>query len=137
MGVCRRLVKTYGAGRRPIVLASWDGKEIVGLAPFFLVDTVRRWGKWWQLPTLVGDGSEILIILTALPERDKNGIGLLASYNFLADKGRVGLLELQRNSTEFTVPSRDDRVRPEQNGDFNSGNKGFRVQTLKLPARWK
>src|ERR1700687_3903806 len=48
--------KNYGAGRRLFVLAAWEGKEVVGIAPFY-VDEVRLYGTSWKRLCLIGDGS--------------------------------------------------------------------------------
>ena len=48
--------KNYGEGRQLFVVALWDQKNLVGIAPFF-VDETWQYGRKWRRLRLVGDGT--------------------------------------------------------------------------------
>lgn len=53
---CEAWWKNYGAGRRILALAAWDGNELTGVAPL-LCDETQKLGKTWRTLRLIGDGS--------------------------------------------------------------------------------
>jgi peptidoglycan/xylan/chitin deacetylase (PgdA/CDA1 family)/CelD/BcsL family acetyltransferase involved in cellulose biosynthesis len=54
---CTLWWKHYGCSRPLRVLTAWEGKDLVGVAPFY-IDRQWRWGCRWNCVRLVGDGSK-------------------------------------------------------------------------------
>lgn len=53
---CEAWWKNYGGSQDLFVLAGWDGRELVGVAPFYL-GSQQLGGKNWKCLRLIGDGT--------------------------------------------------------------------------------
>ncbi len=78
---CEAWWKNYGAARPLMVLASWDGSQLLGIAPLY-ADVARRWGSEWKCLRYIGDGSNDSDYLDcfAAPGREAEVIGAFADY---------------------------------------------------------
>jgi len=53
---CEAWWNAYGEGRSLFVLTAWQGRELVGVAPFY-ANKERHWCRLWTCLRIIGDGS--------------------------------------------------------------------------------
>lgn len=88
---CSTWWKAYGAERTPFVLAAWEGRELVGVAPLYAQRT-RLLGQSWTCLRLIGEGSHDSDYLDCFAQRGREAEAMAAFVDFL---------ERQRNSWDW------------------------------------
>jgi CelD/BcsL family acetyltransferase involved in cellulose biosynthesis/peptidoglycan/xylan/chitin deacetylase (PgdA/CDA1 family) len=88
---CEAWWRNYGDQRSPFVLAAWEGKDLIGIAPFY-IEKVRLSGKGWRRLRLIGDGSHDSDYLDCFSQRGRESEIIGAFFSFL---------ELQRRSWDW------------------------------------
>src|SRR5271165_522214 len=86
--------RNYGTGREIFVLAAFEGKELVGIAPLYVED-VRLYGSDWRRLRLIGDGSHDSDYLDCIAQRDRESETIASFFEFLeADHRSWNWIEL-------------------------------------------
>jgi CelD/BcsL family acetyltransferase involved in cellulose biosynthesis/peptidoglycan/xylan/chitin deacetylase (PgdA/CDA1 family) len=79
---CEAWWKNYGGGREIFVLAAWDTKTLVAVAPFYLED-VRLYGRRLRRLRLIGDGSHDSDYLDCFTQINREAETMSAFADFL------------------------------------------------------
>jgi CelD/BcsL family acetyltransferase involved in cellulose biosynthesis/peptidoglycan/xylan/chitin deacetylase (PgdA/CDA1 family) len=82
---CTTWWKNYGGNREMFILAAWNGREVVGIAPFY-IEEVCQYGKNWKRLRLVGDGSHDSDYLDCFTESKYEADAVAAFIDFLWTK---------------------------------------------------
>ena len=91
---CAAWWRNYGAGRNLAILAAWEEREVVGIAPFY-VDKVHSYGSDWKTLRLIGDGSEDSDYLDCFVRQGREKEAIAAFGEFLElHRGLWDLLDL-------------------------------------------
>jgi CelD/BcsL family acetyltransferase involved in cellulose biosynthesis/peptidoglycan/xylan/chitin deacetylase (PgdA/CDA1 family) len=132
---CAAWWKNYGAGRRLFVLAAWEGKEVVGIAPFY-VDEVRFYGTSWKRLCLIGDGSNDSDYLDAFARCSRENEVISAFARFLELRHRCwDWLELNGTPQNSPCLAAIAKWAGERQWRFNT--EVVPCTTLTLPNRWE
>jgi CelD/BcsL family acetyltransferase involved in cellulose biosynthesis/peptidoglycan/xylan/chitin deacetylase (PgdA/CDA1 family) len=79
---CEAWWKNYGSGREIFVLAAWDAKKLVAIAPLYR-EEARLYGQHLRRLRLIGDGSHDSDYLDCFAEHSREGETMAAFADFL------------------------------------------------------
>lgn len=124
----------FGDGRTPFVLAAWEGRELVGVAPFYAQQT-RSLGQNWTCLRLIGDGSNDSDYLDCFSQSGQEA-EVVAAF--------VRSLELQRSSWDWLELDGARQESPTiaaflscaRERRWGAKSEPIPCATLRLPATW-
>ena len=131
---CAAWWKSYGGHRRLWVLAAWEGKILVGIAPFYL-DTARACGKSWNCLRLIGDGSYDSDYLDCFIERGREA-EIINAFIHTLERQLVFWDWLEWNGPVHNSPCANLLLRNARERNWSWQVEPIRCAKLNLPQRW-
>jgi peptidoglycan/xylan/chitin deacetylase (PgdA/CDA1 family)/CelD/BcsL family acetyltransferase involved in cellulose biosynthesis len=126
--------KYYGNGRRLYVLAAWEERNLVGVAPLF-IDDGRQYGRAWRRLRLIGDGSHDSDYLDCFAQSGREAEVIASLVKFLKmQRSEWDWIEL--NGPVYGSPCLTVMAKCAQESGWTVQSEPIRCATLPLPASW-
>jgi CelD/BcsL family acetyltransferase involved in cellulose biosynthesis/peptidoglycan/xylan/chitin deacetylase (PgdA/CDA1 family) len=131
---CSAWWKSYGAERTPFVLAAWEGRELVGVAPLY-TESTRALGQSWVCLRLIGDGSHDSDYLDCFAQKRHEPEVMAAFVNFL-ERQRSAWDWLEINGARQESATLAALLACARERRWGSKSESIACATLRLPSSW-
>jgi peptidoglycan/xylan/chitin deacetylase (PgdA/CDA1 family)/CelD/BcsL family acetyltransferase involved in cellulose biosynthesis len=131
---CSAWWKCYGAERTPFVLAAWEGRELVGVAPLY-AQPARSLGQSWICLRLIGDGSHDSDYLDCFAWRGHEAETMAVFVNFL-ERQRSSWDWLEINGARRESSTLMALLASARGRRWGCKSESIACATLRLPPSW-